>query len=419
MKIKQLILFALFIFDLHFLYAQKKSDSHQPSIPSNVVPQGLGVNIHFTAPKPGEMEMLSEAGFKWVRMDFFWANIEKEKGVYDFSAYDGLVSSLNKHHIKALFILDYGNPLYDKGMAPHSTEAVNAFAKWAAASVSHFAGNGFLWEMWNEPNIGFWKPEPNVNDYIQLALATGKAIKNAAPGEAFIGPATSEIPLRFLESCFKAGLLQYWDAVSVHPYRRDDPETVLKDYKAVYKLIKKYAPDKKDIPVISSEWGYSAALPRFNEKKQGAMLAREFLTNLSYGIPLSIWYDWHNDGEDRKETEHNFGTVEYTYRSGKKQVYKPKPAYKAAKTLTHVLEGYHFEKRLRGNSKNDFILLFKKGRKKSYALWTTKRSHSISLRVKQKKYSLLDYEGEKLKAGKNTGKKMEIKLTDAPKYLIR
>lgn len=42
-------------------------------------------------------------------------------------------------------------------------------------------------------------------------------------------------------------------------------------------------------------------------------------------VPLSIWYDWHDDGQDPKEKEHNFGTVTWDY--------QPKPAYLAAQTL--------------------------------------------------------------------------------------
>ena len=41
-----------------------------PALPAAAVPEGLGVNIHFTDPRPGEMEMLAAAGFRWVRMDF-------------------------------------------------------------------------------------------------------------------------------------------------------------------------------------------------------------------------------------------------------------------------------------------------------------------------------------------------------------
>src|SRR4051812_9669584 len=35
-------------------------------LPSAPLPDGIGVNIHFTDPRPGEMEMLAAAGFKWV-----------------------------------------------------------------------------------------------------------------------------------------------------------------------------------------------------------------------------------------------------------------------------------------------------------------------------------------------------------------
>ena len=83
--------------------------------------------------------------------------------------YDSLLASLNKYHLKAVFILDYGNALYDNALSPHSPEAVAAFAKWAAASALHFASHDILWEMWNEPNNNaFWDPKLGVKAYIQL-----------------------------------------------------------------------------------------------------------------------------------------------------------------------------------------------------------------------------------------------------------
>ena len=43
---------------------------------------------------------------------------------------------------------------------------------------------------------------------------------------------------------------------------------------------------------------------------QGDYLARSWLVNLSQSIPLSIWYDWKNDGTDPTDPEDNFGTVD-------------------------------------------------------------------------------------------------------------
>ena len=36
------------------------------------IPESFGVNIHFTEPKRGEVEMIVAGGFRWVRMDFKW-----------------------------------------------------------------------------------------------------------------------------------------------------------------------------------------------------------------------------------------------------------------------------------------------------------------------------------------------------------
>jgi hypothetical protein len=100
------------------------------------------------------------------------------------------VEALEQHGVRPLLILDYGNPLYDDNLAPHTDEGRRAMAAWAAAAVAHFKGRGVMWEMWNEPNSLFWKPNVNVADYTRLALEVGEAIEAVAPDELYVGPAT-------------------------------------------------------------------------------------------------------------------------------------------------------------------------------------------------------------------------------------
>ena len=188
------------------------------------MPDGLGVNIHLTDPKPGELEMIAAAGFKWVRMDFLWGATEPERGRYDFAHYDHLLDALDRFGMRAILILDYGHRLYDGDRAVRTDKGREAYARWAAAAVTHFQARGVVWELWNEPNGGFWSPKANVEEYAAMALAASKAMRAAAPGEAIVGPATSQIDLPFIEACCKAGLLEYWDAISVHPYRQEGPE---------------------------------------------------------------------------------------------------------------------------------------------------------------------------------------------------
>ena len=338
-----------------------------------VIPEGFGVNIDFTDPRPGELALLAKSGVRWVRMDLKWDETEKERGRYDFAAYDRLMKALDSERLRVLFILDYGNPLYQNGAPPRTEATREAFARWAVAAAKHFAGRGALWEVYNEPNHSmFWPPKPNVQEYVALALTVGRAFRAAVPDEKLIGPATSEIDFDFVESCFKAGLLEYWSAVSVHPYRRNNPETAAQDYCRLRELIKTYAPVRtgsgsdrvdaaKQIPIISSEWGYSAAWSNLSEEKQGELLARGWLTNVANGISLSIWYDWHDDGANPSEAEHHFGMVSNTYYDGRDPVYDPKPAYAAAKTLTTFLSGYRFDSRIETGRAEDYVLAFRKG----------------------------------------------------------
>ena len=371
----------------------------------------LGVNIHFTDPKPGEMEQIRAAGFHWIRLDLSWGGIEREPGKYDFSAFDRLMATLKANGgIRPLFILDYGNDLYGKG-SPRTPEARAAFARFAAATVTHFKNQGVIWEMWNEPNISFWKPAPNVDEYIALALETGKAIRQAAPDEYYIGAGVSTMDFAFLERCFQAGLLQYWDAVSFHPYRNNAPETAAPDFERVRELIARYAPKSKSVPLISSEWGYSEQYPNLNLALQSRYIARELLSNAMNGLPVSIWYDWHDDGLDPKDAEHHFGTVYNDY--------KPKPTYLAVQTLTETLRGFHYNKRLALDSPDDYCLLFDNGKGEArFALWTTNpKPHEVLLPGSHGKFTVINFLGERSEAAP-AADGMHLPLTDAPQYLV-
>lgn len=406
-----------------FLFSGCASSAHTsgpwPSDTSSpAIPEGLGVNIHFTNPDPGEVEMLAGAGFQWVRMDFVWKQTEVERGKYDFSSYDHLLKSLDERHIRPLFILDYSNTLYDNDRAPYTNTGRRAFAAWAAAAVERYRGRGILWEIYNEPNTGFWTPQPKVSDYVKLALETSKAIQRVAPEEQIIGPAIWGMDFAFLEACFESGLLNYWSAVSVHPYRKTDPETVVADFARVRELIAKYAPGKR-IPIVSSEWGYSSASINIGEEKQSALLARQLLINQSQGIALSIWYDWQNDGDNPREIEHHFGTVRPSYHALRDPVYDPKPAYRAAQTLTSFLRGFKFRERLPAGL-DDYLLKFHNDGEERFALWTVSNgTRQVFIHLNPGTYRLLNHTGDTLAIKTVGASGLLINLTNAPQYIAR
>jgi hypothetical protein len=330
-------------------------DSEPAAVVPPVVPLGFGVNIHFTDPKPGEMERFAEAGYGFVRMDLAWVGVERERGRYDFSAFDRLVAHLKKAGARPIFILDYNNHLYDGGQSPRTDEGRAAFARYAAAAARHYRGQGVIFEIWNEPNLDqFWKPRANVDDYAKLALMTARAVRQADPSAVLLAPGSSGFPWEFLETVFRSGLLAEIDGVSVHPYRGSNPETAHADYERLRGLIARHAPPgRRNLPIISSEWGYSTYEKGVSETVQARYIVRQWLSNLAAGVNLSIFYDWKDDGPDPKENEHRFGTV--------RQDLTPKPSFEAARALIAGLDGYAFRHRLAGSTDADWSLLFQKG----------------------------------------------------------
>lgn len=407
--IRQAILSAL-VSGAAFLSAAEK-------FPGSVT-DASGVNIHFTDAKPGELEMLKAAGFKHIRMDFSWGATEKQKGVYDFSAYDRLTASLEKHGLKGYYILDYANPHYEKERSVRTPEGRAAYAKWAAAAVSHFKGRGICWEIWNEPNGGFWSPIANVEEYSAMAVEASKAIRAVDPDAILTGPATSTIDMAFLEGCFKAGLLEYWDAVTVHPYRQTGPESVTFEYDALRRLIAQYQPKSRPpVKILSGEWGYSSVWLNHDDESQGKMLSRQWLTNAANCIPVSIWYDWHDDGPDPKEAEHNFGTTKLKYYEGRNPVYDPKPAYDAAKTFNTILNGYSFVKSLSlGNIEHQALLFRHASGKSLVAAWTTASgSRSVHLPSDDGTFKVTDHLGKTL-PDLTVKDGMAFEINDSPRY---
>jgi hypothetical protein len=383
-------------------------------LPRLAIPDGFGVNIHFTG-LPRDLKMIADAGFKFIRMDLVWSRIERSKGEYEFkeSGYDALTLGCEELGIRVLYILDYSNKLYESDRSVRTEAGRKAFADFATAAAKRYSGKRILWEIWNEANIGqFWRPQPSVDDYCKLVEACASRIRDADQSGQVIAGATSQIPLKWFEDCFKNGLLNWIDVLSVHPYRSQPPETVIPDYARFRELIARYAPTGRKIPIISGEWGYSNInwdKSPLTEQQQADYLVRMFLINSYQKIPVSIWYDWKNDGTDPNEREHNFGTVKHDL--------NPKAAYLAAKVLSSTLAGYSITERFDLGSENDFAFKLTNGDREAVAFWTLGPKHNIILPIDPAEVTIVGVYGGKVIINWKTGH-LNLSAEQSPQYLL-
>jgi len=278
--------------------------------------EDVGVNIEFYREAYQQSDAIAAAGIRWVRVDLAWSAAETAPGRFDFALWDRILEAFEPRGIRVLFILDYGNEIYDGGFPPATDEGRSAFASFAGAAARHFRGQA-SWEIWNEPNTPrFWVGSPDPAAYVALARAAAGEIRREDPRAWILGPSlggdTFDLP--YLEATFALGLLEVVDAVSVHPYGASHPEAATAFYDDIRGLMERYAPGR-DVPLVVSEWGYR--VEGLTPEGQADYLLRALEVNRRAGIPLTIWFNW----QEPITPWHSFGLIDVHG--------QPKPAYRA------------------------------------------------------------------------------------------
>ncbi|WP_179281020.1 sugar-binding protein [Paenibacillus sp. XY044] len=362
--------------------------SNQTSvIPSSI----LGVQAHMAWGGIYDAAQLSpllkDIGVRYTRDEYYWSEVEKTKGVYTFpESYDKYLDTEIKNGIVPLIELNFGNPMYDGGKAPHSKEAIEAYANYCKAVVAHLKGKVGYFEIWNEWN-GSFGDGLGVAEYYALQKEAYKAIKEANPQATVLAGAVAASDYGWLEQLLKAGGGDYMDVISFHPYTAAGPEgakfaeTMLR----VKESFKKLGFEK---PMWISEVGWSAG--NYGELKQAAFATQVKTLLLAHPgvVDRIFWYDLLNDGMNAEDYESNFGLL------SQRGPYSAKPAYVALAANENLLSGAKFVKEYQ---LDDNLRLLKFHRdsdnKDILAAWTRSKQQTIGLNTGSDKLQSVDLFG--------------------------
>lgn len=324
---------------------------------------GFGVNIKTERITPTELAEIKAMGIKRVRVGLSWYIVEQQRGVYRFdtsnarrsdaddygarttSTYDqimgeivsaGLIVDATLHEGNAgllglVNIAPAGQPAQWRHRAPQTDAEIAMFAAFTSATVRHYDGlypNKFRWHIWNEPDTDSgYPPKTNAGTVGKLLLKSCEAIKRVSPRAKVMGPALGAYGDGFLRFDYLRGLfsqanpLTCLDGVTVHPYRSAVPEAAAADLARVASVMAPYQPQGKVVPVAIDEWGYSINVNTFpvptqawrdrSENEQAALMLRMYLTSLVANVPLTVIYDWRDNGTSPTDWEHHFGVKAY------------------------------------------------------------------------------------------------------------
>lgn len=176
----------------------------------------FGINTDFQPDTPNldaRLKAMQNAGVKWGRQDFTWRRIEAAPGRYDWEPYDRLVEQCRAHGILIVGDLAYGPEFHD----PRTPEGVKAYAAFARAAATRYRGRVDHWQIWNEPNGGFWKGTPE--QYAALLAAAGTAVHEANPNAKVLGLNMAFCDVLWAEKVLKLVPYDCFDVACFHPYR--------------------------------------------------------------------------------------------------------------------------------------------------------------------------------------------------------
>jgi len=326
----------------------------------------FGINTALRPDQPeleARLKAMQEAGIKWGRQDFSWGRIEREKGQYDWQAYDRLVEACRKHGILLFGNLAYGPKFHD----PRTPEGAAAYAAFAAAAAGHFRGKVDHWQIWNEPNGGFWKGSPA--EYAAILAAAGKAIHAANPRAKVLGLNMAFCDVLWAEKILKAVPNDCFDVACFHPYRPPsapedrfdwweldqyvkswhrhdlDPSyplvrmTFLQQTEELVKVMEKFGPAK---PLWISEicWNTNIHPYGSSELRQADMLVRFYVLAIASGrIEKVFWWTLRDGGWRQFDMADMVGLM--------RPDLAPKYSYYAYAWMTRMLEG---KRRLRNDA---------------------------------------------------------------------
>ena len=321
-------------------------------LPVPGIPQSPGLNFasggsQFDPPTAPYWTLLATSGFGLARTHLTWAVVQPPTAPPNFhnDGYNAFVQHLKSLHIRPVFELSYCNPAFP---SPATASGRKAFAAFAADAAQHFRNDGVIWEIWNEPNGGYWNctgqtggAVANPDAYAKLAIATSTAIWKVDPSATIIGPASSNFDWTWFHQLATDGMLGALSAFSVHGYGANTPEEQAPNYALLQAFLARHPVNGHPLPIVMSEWGWETFNPLptgwcCNLAVQAEYVVRMMLDDLQAGVDFSVWYQF----QGGTPTNDSGGQGSYGLVFG--GTLAPKPSYQAMQVLSSTLSGQNY-----------------------------------------------------------------------------
>lgn len=158
-------------------------------------------------------------GLQNARLGDEWYWIEnQQQGVYNWPVHYQQQIDAGQNPV---YLAVYGNPLYSGESAdkkgPTTKAEIDAFTKFTIEAIRKYPEIKYV-ELWNEPNISFWLPQPNLTDYMNLVKVASLALRKEKESLVIAGGSIAVNDYKWINNMYENNAFAYLDSLSVHPY---------------------------------------------------------------------------------------------------------------------------------------------------------------------------------------------------------
>jgi hypothetical protein len=255
----------------------------QPERGESVMPIGFATGAALCTPRL--LEIAASLGFEYYRYNAVWAQVQPQEGVWNWERIDDYLSQVRSHGFR-WHVTTTGCPSWATEER-FDSPPLDAWNQWISALASRHSESMQFWEIWNEPNIGFFKG--TVEEYTQVQRVAHDAIKAVSPdtivtsgGYAGMNHHKSKL------GAFEAALLEHPRAYDWFAYHMHD--TFPQFYSDLHHQLAaiQQRTGKTDVPMVFTETGFDT---RHGQRFQAETLLKKITYAAAIGAKSYTWYN--------------------------------------------------------------------------------------------------------------------------------
>ncbi|MGH8141072.1 MAG: hypothetical protein ACREU2_00925 [Steroidobacteraceae bacterium] len=332
----------------------------------------------------GDLGIAQSMGFRRVRFNLNWSDVERYAGTYNFSGYDGFTLAAQNYGLDPQAILLGNNTLYAASANAPVTSAtnLNAYAAFAAAAAAHFKERGISYELWNEADLGGYTPA----QFAALVKQAATRMHSADSSAQVIAGGLVQVDFPFLSALVSGGALgAATQGVGIHPYAMtvaglqgaDAPENAADTQMAALNTLRAA---RLNQPLWSSEQGASGSwygnrdgTNESNLLRQALVIVRGVLSEWASNVAEICIYQLRDSasGYSATNAQDNFGLIDVNSND--------KPAKTALQLLFDAANGRTYQGLLTGNPSSLQAMKFSgAGKETVYVVWSDNKDSSTA-----------------------------------------